>query len=116
MNYIYENKETIKLNLLTKVNYKNKKDTILFIVISFLLNDDYYNEEYKALKKITDKQEHTYIDNGAIYDILGNIKYFISKAYGGDNNEFVMLERIDEYNKILNDYFENNVKTLEKAI
>ena len=115
--FIDNNKEIIKANMMNKIEYKNGLDSVVLILCIFLINEnDIENtDEYESLNHLINSN-NIGSTSTELSDIIGILKMFINKAYSGTEYERKLLKKLDEYNIISNCNKNNIHKTLKKAL
>ena len=114
--FIDSNKEIIKANILNKIQYKDDINTVVLILVLFLISENDITEEFKSLNKLVDDNKEDNISTAELSDILGIINNFINKVYAGTKEEAKILSKLKEYNSVLDFIYDKHPKTLKKAL
>ena len=110
IDFIEQNSEFLKDNILTKIDEKSNLAENLVIV----LNDDRdiieIKEYYKILKLLSSKEKNNCQNfTISICEIFGILKYFLGKS--NDNKNISVIKKIDSYIEL-----EENHKVLKKVV
>ena len=116
INFINTNKEIIKTNILNKIPYKDDINTVVLILVLFLISENDISDELESLNQLIEENKSKDNHPAELSDILGIISIFINKVYAGTNEETKIVSKLKEYNSVLEFVSEKHPKTLKKAL